>query len=245
MAWQFQREYYSKRFRGVGGRAGQAEGPDRREVRAARDFVLAPASAPTCSSTASARPSDPEGLHLIAGMILDLIDDLVRRDGRPSTPSAARPSAPTRSSATSPASPGERARAGDLAARAGRAARPRRKRRVTWRRAPCAASFVRKATKDHGTGRVIENDIPKGSRGRHLRGRGHDRAPPSRRSPGPRRRPRSRRRRSPSSTASRAAMRSSPATATIPVQEERVRHLDRLTTGTSHDRGGSACAASC
>src|SRR5881396_1863627 len=29
---------------------------------------------------------DPEGLHLIAGLILETIDDLVRRDGRPIDP---------------------------------------------------------------------------------------------------------------------------------------------------------------
>ena len=47
------------------------------------DFVLASGQRSDVFFDCKRVTLDPEGLHLIAGMILDLIDDLVRRDGRP------------------------------------------------------------------------------------------------------------------------------------------------------------------
>ncbi len=118
---------------------------------------------------------DPEGLHLIASLILEMIDDLARRDGRPidaiggptigadpvvghvagrswerahraapaSTPSAeAEPRHPPPDSA--PAAHG-----------AGHPAPAYR---------PLRAFLIRKETKDHGTQRIIENEIPRGAR---------------------------------------------------------------------------------
>jgi orotate phosphoribosyltransferase len=94
---------------------------------------------------------DPEGIHLIAGLILDFIHDLVRRDSRPID-------------AIGGPTIGADPVVGHVAG-------------LSWERAtrgsgthstpalrPLRGFLVRKATKDHGTGRLIENDIPKGSR---------------------------------------------------------------------------------
>ena len=94
---------------------------------------------------------DPEGIHLIAGLLLDFIRDLVRQDGRPID-------------AIGGPTIGADPVVGHVAG-------------LSWERAtqgsgtrsapalrPLRGFLVRKATKDHGTGRLIENDIPSGSR---------------------------------------------------------------------------------
>jgi len=120
---------------------------------------------------------DPEGLHLIAGLILEMIDDLGRRDGRPidaiggptigadpvvghvagrSWERAHRPAAPAGWPATAPARD-EATAAGDtgLAVPADHPAPAPR---------PLRGFLIRKETKDHGTQRIIENEIPRGAR---------------------------------------------------------------------------------
>ena len=128
------------------------------------DFVLASGQRSDVFFDCKRVTLDPEGLHLIAGMILDLIDDLVRRDGRPidaiGGPTIGADPVVGHVAGLS----WERARAGDAAARPGRAARARAKAPRDLAPRPLRGFLVRKATKDHGTGRVIENDILKGSR---------------------------------------------------------------------------------
>jgi orotate phosphoribosyltransferase len=94
---------------------------------------------------------DPEGIHLIAGLILDLVRDLARKDGRPID-------------AIGGPTIGADPVVGHVAG-------------LSWERAtqgpgtrsapalrPLRGFLVRKASKDHGTQRLIENDIPSGSR---------------------------------------------------------------------------------
>jgi len=147
MAWQFQREYYSKRFRG-----GPVDARDRLKALIAEkcvlrgDFVLASGQRSDVFFDCKRATLDPEGLHLIAGMILDLIDDLVRRDGRPID-------------AIGGPTIGADPVVGHVAG-------------LSWERAaahegrprPLRAFRVRKESKEHGTRRVIENEIPRGSR---------------------------------------------------------------------------------
>lgn len=151
---------------------------------------------------------DPEGLHLIATLILDLIDDLARKDGRPidaiggptigadpivghvaglswqrahaaaeggasrGAPGAASPpgsGAPGGVSGGAPppgpgASSEPDAHAGgpppsDSSAPPSRPETPAR-----GGARPLRGFLVRKETKDHGTQRVIENDVPRGAR---------------------------------------------------------------------------------
>jgi len=94
---------------------------------------------------------DPEGIHLIAGLLLDLIDDLVRRDGRPidaiGGPTIGADPIVGHVAGLS----WERATQG-----AGSRSRPALR--------PLRGFLIRKETKDHGTKRGIENDIPRGSR---------------------------------------------------------------------------------
>ena len=115
------------------------------------DFVLASGQRSDVFFDCKRVTLDPEGLHLIAGMILDLIDDLVRRDGRPID-------------AIGGPTIGADPVVGHVADRPGRAARARAKAPRDLAPRPLRGFLVRKATKDHGTGRVIENDILKGSR---------------------------------------------------------------------------------
>ena len=94
---------------------------------------------------------DPEGLHLIAGLILDLIDDLARRDGRPIE-------------AIGGPTIGADPVVGHVAGLSWERATQGSGTRSTAALRPLRGFLVRKGTKDHGTGRLIENDIPKGSR---------------------------------------------------------------------------------
>ena len=94
---------------------------------------------------------DPEGLHLIAGLILDFIDDLVRRDGRPID-------------AIGGPTIGADPVVGHVAGLSWERATQGSGTHSTAALRPLRGFLVRKGTKDHGTGRLIENDIPKGSR---------------------------------------------------------------------------------
>src|SRR5881296_124483 len=84
MAWAFQPEYYSKRFRRV-----PVDERDRLKALIVEkcvihgDFVLASGQRSKVFFDCKRVTLDPEGIHLIAGLLLDLIDDLARRDGRP------------------------------------------------------------------------------------------------------------------------------------------------------------------
>jgi len=94
---------------------------------------------------------DPEGIHLIASLILDLIHDLVRSDGRPID-------------AIGGPTIGADPVVGHVAGLSWERATQGSGTRSTAALRPLRGFLVRKGTKDHGTGRVIENDIPKGSR---------------------------------------------------------------------------------
>ena len=116
---------------------------------------------------------DPEGLHLIAGILLEMIDDLARRDGRPidaiggptigadpvvghlagrSWERAHGGGAPT-----GPADPGPVPAVPDAAA-------PAVSGHPVPAPRPLRGFLIRKETKDHGTQRIIENQIPRGAR---------------------------------------------------------------------------------
>jgi orotate phosphoribosyltransferase len=82
---------------------------------------------------------DPEGVHLIATLILDTIDALAKEDGRPID-------------AVGGPTIGADPVVGHVAG-------------LSWQRSrPIRAFLVRKESKEHGTRRLIENDIPKGAR---------------------------------------------------------------------------------
>jgi orotate phosphoribosyltransferase len=115
------------------------------------DFVLASGQRSKVFFDCKRVTLDPEGLHLIAGLILDLIDDLARRDGRPID-------------AIGGPTIGADPVVGHVAG-------------LSWERAtrgsgtgpaaalrPLRAFLVRKEIKDHGTRRIIENEIPRGAR---------------------------------------------------------------------------------
>jgi len=94
---------------------------------------------------------DPEGLHLIAGLILDLIDDLARRDGRPID-------------AIGGPTIGADPVVGHVAGLSWERATQGSGTHSTAALRPLRGFLVRKGTKDHGTERLIENDIPRGAR---------------------------------------------------------------------------------
>ena len=109
---------------------------------------------------------DPEGLHLIAGLILETIDDLARRDGRPidaiggptigADPVVGHVAGRSWERAHGP--PGSGAPAGAGVPSGSPAGPP-----VPAQR-PLRAFLIRKETKDHGTQRIVENEIPRGAR---------------------------------------------------------------------------------
>ena len=115
------------------------------------DFVLASGQRSQVFFDCKRVTLDPEGIHLIAGLLLDLIDDLARRDGRPID-------------AIGGPTIGADPIVGHVAG-------------LSWERAtqgsgswsrpalrPLRGFLVRKETKEHGTKRAIENDIARGSR---------------------------------------------------------------------------------
>jgi len=114
---------------------------------------------------------DPEGLHLIAGLLLEMIDDLARRDGRPidaiggptigADPVVGHVAGRSWERAHGPGTPTRPADAGAVPA-APDAAAPAVPGQPAPR--PLRGFLIRKETKDHGTQRIIENEIPRGAR---------------------------------------------------------------------------------
>ena len=108
------------------------------------DFTLASGRKSNVYFDCKRATLDPEGLHLIATLILEAIDRLERDDGR-------------RIDAIGGPTIGADPVVGHVAGR-------------SWERAaagsghPIRAFLVRKESKDHGTQRLIENDIPAGAR---------------------------------------------------------------------------------
>ena len=110
------------------------------------DFLLASGQRSTVYFDCKRATLDPEGIHLIATLLLDLIADLERRDGRPID-------------AIGGPTIGADPIVGHVAG-------------LSWERAAAGAPgphairafLVRKESKEHGTRRVLENDIPRGSR---------------------------------------------------------------------------------
>jgi len=107
------------------------------------DFVLASGQRSKVFFDCKRVTLHPEGVHLVAGLLLDFIEDLGRRDGRPID-------------AIGGPTIGADPIVGHVAG-------------LSWERTalggrPLLGFLVRKATKDHGTQRAIENDIPRGSR---------------------------------------------------------------------------------
>jgi orotate phosphoribosyltransferase len=110
------------------------------------DFVLASGQRSKVFFDCKRATLDPEGVHLIATLVLDLLDRLGREDGRPIE-------------AVGGPTIGADPVVGHIAG-------------LSWQRSagsavgrrPVRAFLVRKQAKDHGTGRTIENDIPSGAR---------------------------------------------------------------------------------
>ena len=134
------------------------------------DFLLASGQRSKVFFDCKRATLDPEGIHLIGTLILEVLDDLARRDGRPidaiggptigADPIVGHVAGRSweRAASVGRAGAGTRGpgRAHDTASPAGAAAAaaPR----------PIRAFLVRKEAKDHGTQRLIENDVPDGSR---------------------------------------------------------------------------------
>jgi orotate phosphoribosyltransferase len=119
------------------------------------DFVLASGMHSPVYFDCKRATLDPEGIHLISTLILEHLDDLARRDGRPIDAIGG----PT---IGADAIVGHVAglswqRVAEARAAEARAAAPPAPR-------PIRAFLVRKEVKEHGTRRVIENEIPSGSR---------------------------------------------------------------------------------
>jgi orotate phosphoribosyltransferase len=125
------------------------------------DFVLASGRPSKVFFDCKRVTLDPEGLHLIATLVLETIDRLAARDGRPidaiGGPTIGADPVVGHVAGRS----WERAVGGWTGARSA----------GEWRPAaggapprPLCAFLIRREAKDHGTRRVIENDIPRGSR---------------------------------------------------------------------------------
>jgi orotate phosphoribosyltransferase len=108
------------------------------------EFVLASGQKSSVYFDCKRATLDPEGLHLIATLLLEQIDRLERDDG-------------SRIDALGGPTIGADPVVGHLAGRSF-------ERASTGAGHPVRGFLVRKASKDHGTGRLIENDIPAGSR---------------------------------------------------------------------------------
>lgn len=114
------------------------------------DFVLASGQRARVYFDGKRATLDPEGVHLIASLILEFADRLAADDGRPVD-------------AVGGPTIGADPVVGHVAG-------------LSWERAQAAAGkagtpprtlrafLVRKDSKDHGTRRLIENDIPRGAR---------------------------------------------------------------------------------
>ncbi|MFQ5877532.1 MAG: orotate phosphoribosyltransferase [Acidobacteriota bacterium] len=107
---------------------------------------------------------DPEGIHLVATLILEHLDELARRDGSPfdaiGGPSIGADPIVGHVAGLS----WERAAAAGRSRDRGDVGRAGPSRGTALAARPLRAFLVRKGAKDHGTRSAIENDIPKGSR---------------------------------------------------------------------------------
>jgi len=108
------------------------------------EFVLASGQTSKVYFDCKRATLDPEGLHLIATLILELIDRLERDDGE-------------RIDAIGGPTIGADPVVGHVAGRSF-------ERAAAGTGHPVRAFLVRKESKDHGTQRLIENDIPSGAR---------------------------------------------------------------------------------
>jgi len=108
------------------------------------DFTLASGQKSKVYFDGKRATLDPEGLHLIATLILEIIDRLERDDGR-------------RIDAIGGPTIGADPVVGHVAGRSF-------ERAASGAGHPVRAFLVRKEPKDHGTRRAIENDIPAGAR---------------------------------------------------------------------------------
>lgn len=108
------------------------------------EFVLASGQKSKVYFDGKRATLDPEGLHLIAALILDLVDRLEREDGR-------------RIDAIGGPTIGADPVVGHVAGRSF-------ERSASGKGHPVRAFLVRKESKDHGTRKTIENDIPAGAR---------------------------------------------------------------------------------
>jgi orotate phosphoribosyltransferase len=123
------------------------------------DFVLASGQRSKVFFDCKRATLDPEGLHLIATLILDVVDRLAGQDGAPidaiggptigADPVVGHVAGRSWERAQGPGGTHGGGAASSPAAPAGR---------------PLRAFLVRKDVKDHGTRRLIENDIPAGAR---------------------------------------------------------------------------------
>jgi orotate phosphoribosyltransferase len=114
------------------------------------DFVLASGQRSKVFFDCKRATLDPEGLHLIATLILDVVDRLAGQDGAPIDAIGG----PT--IGADPVVGHVAGRSWERAQGTAGAAAPAGR--------PLRAFLVRKDTKDHGTRRLIENDIPAGAR---------------------------------------------------------------------------------
>jgi orotate phosphoribosyltransferase len=146
------------------------------------DFILASGQRSKVFFDLKRITLDPEGVHLIATLILDLIDDLARKDGRPidalggptigADPivghvaglSWARASQARSTDAHSPGGSPTAASGPLPGAPAGGNLAPAPDAPSHGQARPIRGFLVRKEEKDHGTRRIIENEIPRGSR---------------------------------------------------------------------------------
>ena len=115
------------------------------------DFVLASGQRSQVFFDCKRATLDPEGVHLIATLLLDLIQDIAQEDGRPID-------------AIGGPTIGADPVVGHVAGLSWERAARRPRRRGATGPAPLRGFLVRKAGKDHGTRRLIENDIPRGAR---------------------------------------------------------------------------------
>ena len=115
------------------------------------DFVLASGQRSQVFFDCKRATLDPEGVHLIATLLLDLIQDIAQEDGRPID-------------AIGGPTIGADPVVGHVAGLSWERAARRPRRRGATRPTPLPGFLVRKAGKDHGTRRLIENDIPRGAR---------------------------------------------------------------------------------
>jgi orotate phosphoribosyltransferase len=115
------------------------------------DFVLASGQRSQVFFDCKRATLDPEGVHLIATLILEFIQEIALEDGRPID-------------AVGGPTIGADPVVGHVVGLSWERAIRRPGRRGATGSPPLRGFLVRKASKDHGTQRLIENDIPRGAR---------------------------------------------------------------------------------